>query len=288
MRQFYVFFMKIFQDRRSLSDWVASRQQQNKSIGFVPTMGALHRGHISLIENSLRDNDFTICSVFVNPTQFNDSKDLEKYPRTQKADIEILEKNNCDAVFFPTIEEMYPNGTKTRSYSFDGIENEMEGKYRPGHFDGVATIVHKLFELTRPTRAYFGQKDFQQLRIVQTLCAQIENAPEIIGVPIYREADGLAMSSRNCLLTPQHREAAPLIYQCLTKAKEMTATHSVQEIRQEIENAFSKSDLELEYFLISEEQQLKSIENWTDFPTARGFIAAYAGKVRLIDNLKLK
>src|SRR5690606_11291701 len=227
-----------------------------KKIGFVPTMGALHQGHISLVKESVKQNDFTVVSIFVNPTQFNNSKDLKNYPRTEGADIRLLEKSGCDAAFFPTPEHIYPFGEKSENFNFHGLENQMEGKFRPGHFDGVATVVKRFFEIIAPDRAYFGEKDFQQLRVIQELVKNLNLTVEIIPVPIIREEDGLAMSSRNTRLTEEMREESPKIQQILQQAKAFLETHSIEETKKFVEEQFKKTDLDLEYFEIADEETL--------------------------------
>lgn len=259
---------------------------QNK-IGFVPTMGALHNGHISLVKNAVEQNDFTIVSIFVNPTQFNNPEDLKKYPRTEEADIEILKDSGCDAIFFPKVEDIYPEGEKSEKFSFDGIENQMEGKFRPGHFDGVATVVKRFFEIIQPDKAYFGEKDFQQLRIIQELVKNLNLNLKIIPVEIMREADGLAMSSRNMRLTKEIREEAPKIYQILTEAKDFLKSNSIEATKNFVQEKFNQTKLDLEYFEIADEQTLQSTSEKKLNQNLRGFIAVFAGEIRLIDNVSL-
>ncbi|MGQ1944382.1 pantoate--beta-alanine ligase [Ornithobacterium rhinotracheale] len=272
---------------QEMKNWVESLRKQNKSIGFVPTMGALHAGHLSLIKQCKADNDVCVASVFVNPTQFNNPEDLEKYPRHPEKDAELLESVNCDAVFFPTVEDIYPEGEKSESFDFNGLENQMEGKFRPGHFDGVGTIVNKFFEIIQPNRAYFGEKDFQQLRIIQTMVEKKGYHIEIVPMPIFREDDGLAMSSRNQRLSPEFRDASPKIYEILKKVNSLKNEFSPQEVKQRIEELFAQTDLELEYFVICNEETLHEISTWNDSKNIRAFVAAYAGDIRLIDNLKI-
>ncbi|MGP2570469.1 pantoate--beta-alanine ligase [Ornithobacterium rhinotracheale] len=272
---------------QEMKNWVESLRKQNKSIGFVPTMGALHAGHLSLIKQCKTDNDVCVASVFVNPTQFNNPEDLEKYPRHPEKDAELLESVNCDAVFFPTVEDIYPEGEKSESFDFNGLENQMEGKFRPGHFDGVGTIVNKFFEIIQPNRAYFGEKDFQQLRIIQTMVEKKGHHIEIVPMPIFREDDGLAMSSRNQRLSPEFRNASPKIYEILKKVNSLKNEFSPQEVKQRIEELFAQTDLELEYFVICDEETLHEISTWNDSKNIRAFVAAYAGDIRLIDNLKI-
>lgn len=279
--------MQIFNSVNSIQTWLKTQVENDKSIGFIPTMGALHQGHISLINQSTKDNDITVCSVFVNPTQFNNPEDLKKYPRNIEADIELLKSANCDAVFFPEVADMYPEGEKSEKFNFGGLENQMEGKFRPGHFDGVATIVSKFFEIIEPNKAYFGEKDFQQLRIIQELVKQKGYPLEIVPMPIAREENGLALSSRNMRLTPKFKKEAPEIYRLLSQIPEWKKELSLKETIIKFKKAFLETTLELEYVLICDETTLKPISEWEDSNNIRVFIAAYAGEIRLIDNLKI-
>ncbi len=258
------------------------------SIGFVPTMGALHKGHLSLIEKAKKENDLVVVSIFVNPTQFDNKDDLEKYPQTLENDLKLLESIFCDVVFSPTVSEIYKDKIQSVSYDFGGIENEMEGKFRKGHFDGVGTIVSRLFKIVQPTKAYFGEKDFQQLQIIKKL-TEIENLPiKIIGCPIYRESDGLAMSSRNARLTKEYRQAAPFIYTILKKVKKKFGTKNAKEVTKWVIKKFKKHPLlELEYFIIADENTLKESRKKNKNKKQRAFIAVYAGNIRLIDNIAL-
>lgn len=279
--------MKKIYTTQEMKSWVESQRKLNKSIGFVPTMGALHAGHLSLIKQCKIDNDVCVASVFVNPTQFNNSEDLEKYPRDPEKDAELLERMNCDAVFFPTVEDMYPEGEKSESFDFNGLEHQMEGKFRPGHFDGVGTIVNKFFQIIQPYRAYFGEKDFQQLRIIQTLVKNKGLHIQIVPMPIFREDDGLAMSSRNQRLTPEFRKASPEIYKILRNVNSLKNNFSPKEVKEKIEALFAKTDLKLEYFVLCNEETLNEISDWGEGENIRAFVAAYAGEIRLIDNLKI-
>ncbi|MRI63733.1 pantoate--beta-alanine ligase [Ornithobacterium rhinotracheale] len=279
--------MKKIHTTQEMKNWVASQRKLKKTIGFVPTMGALHAGHLSLIKQCKADNDICVASVFVNPTQFNNPEDLEKYPRHPEKDAELLESVDCDAVFFPTVEDIYPEGEKSETFDFNGLENQMEGKFRPGHFDGVGTIVNKFFEIIQPDRAYFGEKDFQQLRIIQTMVEKKGHHIEIVPMPIFREDDGLAMSSRNQRLSPEFRNASPRIYEILKEVNSLKNDFSPQEVKQRIEELFAQTDLELEYFVICDEETLHEISTWNDSENIRAFVAAYAGDIRLIDNLKI-
>ena len=280
--------MHKFTDRRSLQEWVAQQKSQNKSIGFVPTMGALHPGHMSLIHQSKAENDWTVCSVFVNPTQFDNLEDLEKYPRDTAKDSQLLEENGCDVVFFPTIKDMYPQSTSSEKFTFDGLENQMEGKFRQGHFDGVATIVSRFFELVQPDKAYFGQKDFQQLRIIQEMVRQKNYPIEIVGMPIFREESGLAMSSRNMRLTPEFLKEAPIIFSILNLVKDWKLHHSVTQTIHLVEEKFRKTNLDLEYFMLCDEKTLEPVNSWDEAQNIRAFVACYAGEIRLIDNMRIE
>ncbi|MCM4166742.1 Pantothenate synthetase [Arenibacter antarcticus] len=262
---------------------------KTKTVGLVPTMGALHMGHISLIEQSVKENDHTIVSIFVNPTQFNNKEDLAKYPNTLNADISLL-KSVSDSliVLTPTAKEIYSGEITSKSYDFNGLENVMEGAFREGHFNGVATIVEKLLSLTKPTRAYFGEKDFQQLQIIRKL-VQLKNVPvEIIGCPIVRESNGLAMSSRNERLSKTQREDASFIYKTLKSAKEKFGTNSANSTIDWLKNEFlTRPEFKLEYIKISDEEQLLPVIEKKENSKYRAFIAVYMGDVRLIDNIAL-
>lgn len=279
--------MIILRNLTEMQSVLSELKAKNKTIGFVPTMGALHAGHISLVEESKKQNDFTLVSVFVNPTQFNNLEDLEKYPRTEQADAALLEDAGVDAVFFPSVEVMYPNGAESNSYDFNGLENQMEGKFRPGHFDGVGTIVKRFFEIVQPDHAYFGEKDFQQLRIIQQMVENYKIPLEIVPVEIKRDENGLAMSSRNKRLTEEMLEESPKIYQILLKAKDFLQNNSVEATKKMVEEEFAKTKLELEYIEIADEKTLESVTNIEPNQKIRAFIAAFAGDIRLIDNLRL-
>ncbi len=279
--------MQIFKKKSTLIPCLSLLKEKNKQIGFVPTMGALHKGHQSLVEESIKNNDYTVVSIFVNPTQFNNADDLKKYPKTLKEDLQLLENIGCDIVFIPTVEEIYAQTVVSKSYSFDGIENQMEGKFRKGHFDGVATIVQTFFEIIQPDNAYFGEKDFQQLQVVKKL-AEKENIPvKVIGCPIYRENDGLAMSSRNIRLSKAQRNEAPFIYQTLKKVVDFAKTKSIKEMYEFVKNEFATTSLELEYFTIAEENTLAEVSEINFDKKTRAFIAVNIGKIRLIDNISL-
>ena len=279
--------MQVFEKKSALIHCLSLLKGKNKQIGFVPTMGALHKGHQSLVEKSLKNNDVTVVSIFVNPTQFNNPDDLKKYPKTLKEDLELLENVGCDFVFIPSVEEIYAQTVLSKSYSFDGIENQMEGKFRSGHFDGVATIVQAFFEIIKPNTSYFGEKDFQQLQVVKKL-AEKENIPvKVIGCPIYRENDGLAMSSRNIRLSKEQRNEAPFIYQTLKKVVAFAKTKSIKDVYKFVKNEFATTSLELEYFTIAEENTLAEVSEINFDKKTRAFIAVNIGGIRLIDNISL-
>lgn len=281
--------MKIFKSKSNLKKYISGKKALEKSIGFVPTMGALHKGHLSLVKRAKKKNDLAVVSIFVNPTQFDNKEDLKKYPQTIDNDIKLLESVNCDAVFIPSVEEIYDNSIVAEKFDFDGLEYQMEGKFRDGHFDGVGTIVKALFEIVMPTTAYFGKKDFQQLQIIKKLVEKTDLPIKIKGRPIFREDDGLAMSSRNARLTKEHREAAPFIYKTLKKAKKKFGIENANSIIEWVENEFKKHPLlELEYFTIANEVTLKSDEKIDPKSKYRAFIAVYAGEIRLIDNVGFK
>ncbi len=277
--------MEIYKKINTITERISALKKEEKSIGFVPTMGALHEGHISLIKNSIQENDVTIASIFVNPTQFNDPNDLENYPRTIDTDIEKLDKAHCDIVFIPNVEEMYLNQEK-RKFDFGYIEKIMEGKYRIGHFNGVATIVSKFFDIIKPDNAYFGQKDFQQLAIIKNLVKQYNYNINIVAGPTIRERDGLAMSSRNKLLTNKQREIAPLIFKTLKKAVKKADDLNIEELKKWlVEQINSNKLMKVEYFDVVNTETLKSIVNWDKKCKITGCIAIKIGKIRLIDNI---
>lgn len=280
--------MILFYKKSELTYHIHDLKKRDKSIGFVPTMGALHQGHLSLVEQARNENDLVVASIFVNPTQFDNQEDLLKYPKTLESDLNLLKEAGCHLVFVPTVEEMYTEQVEAKHFDFGGIEFEMEGKFRSGHFDGVATIVDELFKIVHPTIAYFGEKDFQQLQIIKKL-VKLEELPIIIkGCPIFREKDGLAMSSRNLRLTDEQRKVAPFVYSILTKAKEKFKTQNIEKITKWVENQFNNhSLLDLEYFLIADENSLKPSIHKEISKNYRAFIAVYAGKIRLIDNINL-
>jgi len=280
--------MEIFRTTKSLQNKILSIKKEGKTIGFVPTMGALHEGHISLIDRSVKENDFTVASLFVNPTQFNNPDDLKKYPRTFDEDKQKLESAKCDILFFPTSEEMYPANEKAEQFDFGLIATVMEGQFRPGHFDGVAQIVSKLFRIVTPTRAYFGQKDFQQLAIVNNLNSNYlqDLNIEIVGCKIIREKDGLAMSSRNLRLNKDQRENASLISKTLFEAQKLQKKMNLKKLKNWVSTKINENKyLKLEYFDIVDNKNLNSIKNWTEEGKKTACIAVYCGEIRLIDNV---
>jgi len=280
--------MKVIHTIKDLQSQLSVLKAQGKEVGLVPTMGALHAGHASLVQRSVKENDVTVVSVFVNPTQFNDKNDLIKYPRTLGADCELLESTGCSFVFAPSVEEMYPE-PDTRQFNFAPLDTVMEGAFRPGHFNGVAQIVSKLFDAVKPRRAYFGEKDFQQLAIIREMVKQLHLDLEIVGCPIVREADGLALSSRNARLSAPEREIALKISQTLYKSRTFAADHSVNETLQFVEDAISaEPGLRLEYFQIVDGNNLQTINDWDETLYAVGCITVFCGDVRLIDNIKYK
>jgi len=280
--------MKVITGIEETTSTITSLKSLNKKIGLVPTMGALHQGHLSLIEEAKLFNDIIVVSIFVNPTQFDKEEDLKNYPKTIENDLILLKKVNCDFVFIPNAKDIYNNQIVSEKFYFDGLENEMEGKYRDDHFNGVGTIVKKLFEITVPTNAYFGEKDFQQLQIIKKLTKQNKLPIEIIGCPIYREDDGLAMSSRNLRLTPEQRLAAPFIYRVLKEIKLNFSTTPISAINQWVAQKFEKHPtLKLEYFEIADEATLITSNERTALTKHRAFIAVFAGSIRLIENISL-
>lgn len=282
--------LKIFDNKTQLTEHISSLKADNRTIGFVPTMGALHKGHLSLVDFGLADNDYVVVSVFVNPTQFNNAEDLEKYPRTLDKDVNLLQtvSDKRILVYAPSVDDIYEGNTVSDSFTFDGLEHEMEGAFRPGHFDGVGTIVKRLLEIVKPEKAYFGEKDFQQLQIVKKMVELHQIPTEIMGCAIYRADDGLAMSSRNVRLKPAYRRAAPFIFKTLQTAKEKFGTKSAKTVTEWVERQFKKHELlELEYFLIADVKTLKPVKRKSTKKEYRAFIAVYADDIRLIDNIAL-
>lgn len=269
------------------STFVVEQRTSGKTIGFVPTMGALHQGHLELMRRAKQENDLLVVSIFVNPIQFNNTEDLEKYPRDLDKDIKLLEGVGCDMLFAPTAKEMYPEEV-TEEYNFGLLETVMEGESRPGHFNGVAVVVSKLFEITKPHKAYFGEKDFQQLAIIKKLVSMEQIPVEIVPCPIVREEGGLAMSSRNERLLPQERDAAPYIYQTLKFAKRSSETICPNPLRQMVVNMFkAREEFELEYFELADDKELQPITSWSAAPGIIAFVVVKLGNVRLIDNIRI-
>ena len=257
-----------------------------KKIGFVPTMGALHAGHLSLIARAAGENDVVVCSIFVNPTQFNNASDLEKYPRMPDADIHLLKQAGCDYAFLPSVDEIYPNGKQLLDIDFGALEKVMEGEFRPGHFKGMATVVNRLFEIVNPEKAYFGKKDFQQLAIVKNMVKQLRLPVNVIGCDTLRQDDGLAMSSRNMLLTPPQRKAAPLIYKGMMTAQEFIPYHTVEAVKELVIRYIQQSPLlKVEYFEIVNPETLQPIQNWSECKEVQACIAVLTEGPRLIDNV---
>ena len=282
--------MRVFQTQKELQTELNRAENLSKKTGFVPTMGALHQGHLSLLAQSLAENEITVLSIFVNPTQFNNADDLKKYPRTLEKDVELMQKLNKNIlVYAPSVSDIYEGNTISTSFNYDGLENQMEGKHRPGHFDGVGTIVKKLFEIIKPTNAYFGEKDFQQLQIVRKLVAKYKIQVNIIGCEIFREKSGLAMSSRNERLSESAKNESKLIFQILNKAKEKFTVKSANEVVAFVENEFKKHpNFTLEYFEIAAEDTLLTCKRKVKNKKYRGFIAVFIENIRLIDNISLK
>ncbi|QOG03306.1 pantoate--beta-alanine ligase [Flavobacterium sp. MDT1-60] len=281
--------MHIFYGKVALIAYLKTIKTTNSTIGFVPTMGALHQGHLALMQRSLKENDDTVVSIFVNPTQFNNPEDLAKYPRTLEEDVKKMRGLSDKMILYaPSVEDIYEGHTISQDFDFDGLENQMEGKFRPGHFNGVGTIVKRLFEIVTPTNAYFGEKDFQQLQIVKKMVEKNHLPVNVIGCPIFREDNQLAMSSRNERLTPEERKEAAIIYKTLTQAKEIFKTKTPEETIEFVKNSFDDNPkFELEYFVIADESTLLPIENKSKDKNYRAFIAVFVNSIRLIDTISL-
>ena len=282
--------MKVFHTNVDLQNELFEARKQGKSIGLVPTMGALHEGHASLVRRAVLENDLTVVSVFVNPTQFNDKSDLQSYPRNLNADCKLLESCGADYVFAPTVEEMYPQPDK-RHFEFPPITTVMEGKHRPGHFNGVCQVVSRLFYIVRPIRAYFGEKDWQQIAVVKAMVKSLGLGVTIVECPIVREDDGLARSSRNLLLSRDERLIAPEIFKKLNESIEYSHNHSVKETHDFVVSGINAiCGLEIEYFSIVNGDTLQDVESWDEAAHIVGCITVYCGKrpVRLIDHIKYK
>lgn len=276
--------MFIFNSIETTFTYLGCELQNGKSIGFVPTMGALHEGHIELVRRARAENQVVVCSIFVNPIQFNNPEDFAKYPITIEEDLRKLFDVGCDVVFNPTAKEMYPEPDHS-VFDFGDLERVMEGAFRPGHFNGVAVVVKKLLEIVRPHKAYFGEKDYQQLLIVTELVRQLNMPTEIVPCAIVREADGLAMSSRNLRLSAQERALAPVIYKTLCRAAKMAKETSIPEIASWVKQQIEANQMTLEYFEIAESSSLQAVQHLESEKKHRAFIAAFLGPVRLIDNI---
>ncbi len=281
--------MCIFYTQTELVSYLNSISNQKTTIGFVPTMGALHDGHLSLMQDALQNNNLVVVSIFVNPTQFNNAEDLAKYPRTLEEDVKKIQVlSDKIIVFAPTVDDIYKGNTISQQFDFDGLENQMEGKFRPGHFDGVGTIVKRLFEIVNPNNAYFGEKDFQQLQVIKKMVAKLQIPVTIIGCPIFRESNGLAMSSRNERLTAEQRKDATIIFQTLLKTKEHFQTKTIKEVNDFVVKTFKQQkEFELEYFQIAEEATLLPCRRKSKTKKYRAFIAVFVNNIRLIDTISL-
>ncbi|GGD19780.1 pantoate--beta-alanine ligase [Hyunsoonleella pacifica] len=282
--------MKVYTEKNKISNAIEALKYEGLSVGMVPTMGALHEGHLQLVIRALKENNVVVVSIFVNPTQFDNKKDLDKYPRTLDKDVALLKTVSKDAivVYAPTVDDIYEGKTVSQAFDFDGLEFEMEGKFRHGHFDGVGTIVKRFFEIVSPNKAYFGEKDFQQLQIIKKLVKKHELPVKIVGCKIHRETNGLAMSSRNTRLKPEYLEAAPFIYKTLKTAKTKFGIKSANKVLEWVGSQFAEHNLlELEYFIIADTETLKPVKRKSNKKKYRAFIAVYAGEIRLIDNIAL-
>lgn len=281
--------MKVYNDKVSLQR-ALTPMRESGTIGFVPTMGALHQGHLALIKQATEENYCTVVSIFVNPTQFNNPDDLKAYPRTLDTDLALIKAAIGEDVmiFAPSVSEMYNEELTIEHFDFDGLDKQMEGAFRPGHFDGVGTIVSKLFDLVKPDNAYFGEKDFQQLQIIRKLVTKQQLPIGVIGCPIVRDKSGLAKSSRNQLLSEEEQDQASIIYRLLNQVKERFSGENTEEVKKLVKDSFHLHPLfELDYFEISDEETLHPIKEFDKLQSYRAFIAVYAGDVRLIDNIQL-
>lgn len=280
--------MRVIHTIAGLKELLQQHRQEGKTIGFVPTMGALHKGHITLVERCVAENDICVVSIFVNPTQFNNQEDLRLYPRTPEEDYELLKSTGADVVFAPSVEEIYP-GPDIRIFDFGLLDKVMEGAFRPGHFNGVAQVVSKLFAFVEPHKAYFGEKDFQQLAIVREMVKQQELPVEIVGVPTVREQNGLAMSSRNQRLSVEQREHASEIHRIMRESTLLTEEQSPDQIIHFVTGSINNvPDLRVEYFGIVDGDSLQPVSTWQDSGNIVGAIAVYCGDVRLIDNIRYR
>ncbi|MFN3968930.1 pantoate--beta-alanine ligase [Flavobacterium sp.] len=282
--------MLIFNTQNELVSYLATVSNATTTIGFVPTMGALHQGHLSLLSDALKNNSIVVMSIFVNPTQFNNQEDLAKYPRTLETDIEKIKSvSDKIIVYAPSVEDIYNGNTVSQHFDFDGLENQMEGQFRPGHFNGVGTIVKRLFEIVKPTHAYFGEKDFQQLQIVKKMVEKAKIPVKVIGCPIFREPNGLAMSSRNERLSDTEKKEAAIIYKTLLQAKKLFPTKSAAAVSHWVKKTFDQnSNFTLEYFQIADEASLLPCIRKSKNKKYRAFIAVFVNNIRLIDTISLK
>lgn len=278
--------MIVFSKIPLIREYIDGVKNQGLKVGFVPTMGALHAGHLQIIQQSKEADDVTVVSIFVNPTQFNDKNDYRNYPVDRYQDLASLEALQCDVVFNPHEKEMYPD-EDNRAFDFGYLGEIMEGLHRPGHFNGVAQIVSKLFDAVNPQKAYFGEKDYQQLIIINKMVEQLQYDIEIVSAPVIREKDGLAMSSRNALLNETQRKAAPLVYETLAKSKSLASQLSIEEVKNWVFEKINSHPLfSVEYFDIVDQENLQKVKNWNDNCPKIGCIAVFLGRVRLIDNIK--
>ena len=280
--------MYIFKTVRDLQHYIQQQKEQNKSIGFVPTMGALHLGHLTLIDEARSKNDLVVCSIFVNPTQFGDANDLEKYPRPISADIEKLEKQGCHVLFLPSVAEVYPPGLVSLEVDLKGLDTTMEGEHRPGHFAGVVQVVHRFLDIIKPNHLFMGQKDYQQFAIIQYMIQVLALPIHLVRVPIVREADGLAMSSRNIRLSPEGRQKATLISQTLFQAKEDAATLSLKAMKEKAINSLIQQGMEIDYFEVIDGEQLHTISTFDQANVVTACTTVRVDGVRLLDNIILK
>lgn len=282
--------MQIIETVSELLTYVERAKEKGLKTGLVPTMGALHQGHLSLVKKSVEDNDATIVSLFVNPVQFNNPDDLASYPRQPEEDFKLLAQNGVDIVFAPTVDEIYPEGfDRKRQFELGKVAEVMEGKYRPGHFQGVALVVNRLFQLCRPTRAYFGKKDFQQIAVIREMVRTEGLDVEIVPCPIVREDNGLALSSRNMLLSKEEREKASIIHQTLAESVEKIQDASVEDVKKMVQDRLNDlPGFKMEYFEIVDAETLLPVESWDEAKEVVGCITVYVGKIRLIDNIEYK
>ena len=280
--------MQIFEKIPALNQTLNRLRSDNVKIGFVPTMGAIHNGHISLINKALEENEQVVCSIYVNPKQFNNQEDLKNYPRTLKEDVELIQSTNCNILFVPSTEEIYPPEEIQPEYDFGHLDKIMEGLHRPGHFQGVGAVIQRLFEIIKPQRAYFGSKDYQQVAIIRKLTENLNLSVKIVSCPTQREPDGLAMSSRNKNLTGEARKMAPHIYSILNLSKEKANSFSIEELKQWVEKEINNTSfLKLDYFELADAETLIPLKNWNPPGNNIACIAVFAGKIRLIDNIIL-